>query len=119
MHNFSVPSTPKLWIDQVVRTGKTFAYTATGAEGLLKSKKATLLMASGGVYEQGSAWEAFNFVTPYLRTIFGFMGITDVHFIAEGGAKELIRKLAWHLCLRKCMRRQVAEKHESTHRRVR
>jgi FMN-dependent NADH-azoreductase len=90
MHNFSVPSTLKLWIDQVVRKGKTFAHTATGAEGLLKSKKATLLMASGGVYEQGSAWEAFDFATPYLRTVFGFMGIADLHFIAAGGTKELM-----------------------------
>jgi FMN-dependent NADH-azoreductase len=90
MHNFSVPSTLKLWIDQVMRAGKTFAYTATGVEGLLKSKKATLLVASGGVYEQGSAREAFNFVTPYLRTVFGFMGITDLHFIAAGGTKELM-----------------------------
>jgi FMN-dependent NADH-azoreductase len=90
MHNFSIPSTLKLWIDQVVRVGKTTAYNATGVEGLLKGKKVTLLMASGGVYEQGSASEAFNFVTPYLRTVFGFLGITDVHFIAAGGTKELM-----------------------------
>ena len=90
MHNFSIPSTLKLWIDQVVRIGKTIAYSATGAEGLLKGKKATLLLASGGVYEQGSGREAFNFVTPYLRTIFRFMGITDVHFIAAGGTQKLM-----------------------------
>ena len=90
MHNFSIPSTLKLWIDQVVRIGKTTAYSATGLEGLLKGKKVTLLMASGGVYEQGSGREAFNFVTPYLRTVFGFLGITDIHFIAAGGTKELM-----------------------------
>src|SRR5712664_1989755 len=90
MHNFSIPSTLKLWIDQVVRIGKTTAYSATGLEGLLKGKKVTLLIASGGVYEQGSGREAFNFVTPYLRTVFGFLGITDVHFIAAGGTKELM-----------------------------
>ena len=90
MHNFSIPSTLKLWIDQVVRIGKTTAYSATGLEGLLKGKKVTLLMASGGVYEQGSGREAFNFVTPYLRTVFGFLGITEVHFIAAGGTKELM-----------------------------
>ncbi len=76
MHNFGVPSTLKLWIDQVVRAGKTFAYSAAGRNGLLTGKKATLLIASGGVYEEGSAMEALNFVTPYLRTVFGFMGIT-------------------------------------------
>jgi FMN-dependent NADH-azoreductase len=90
MHNFGVPSTLKLWIDQVIRLGKTHAYTANGLEGLLKGKKVTLVMASGGVYEQGSGREAFNFVTPYLRTIFGFMGITDVHFIAAGGTQKLM-----------------------------
>jgi FMN-dependent NADH-azoreductase len=90
MHNFSIPSTLKLWIDQIVRNGKTVAYSETGREGLLKGKKATLLIASGAVYEEGSAYEAFNFVTPYLRTILEFIGLTDVHFIAAGGTKELM-----------------------------
>jgi FMN-dependent NADH-azoreductase len=90
MHNFSIPSTLKLWIDQVVRLGKTFAYDANGREGLLKGKKATLVMASGGVYDRGSAAESLNFVTPYLRTIFGFIGITDVNFIAAGGTQKLM-----------------------------
>jgi FMN-dependent NADH-azoreductase len=90
MHNFSIPSTLKLWIDQVVRMGKTFAYSAAGREGLLTGKKATLLIASGGVYERGSTAEAFNFVTPYLRTIFGFMGVTDVNIIAAGGTQKLM-----------------------------
>ena len=90
MHNFSIPSTLKLWFDQVVRMGKTFAYSAAGREGLLTGKKATLLIASGGVYERGSTAEAFNFVTPYLRTIFGFMGITDVNIIAAGGTQKLM-----------------------------
>ena len=38
----------------------------------------------------GSGREAFDFVTPYLRTVFEFMGITDVHFIAAGGTQKLI-----------------------------
>jgi len=90
MHNFSIPSTLKLWIDQVVRLGKTVAYSAAGREGLLKGKKATLLMASGGVYDQGGAAESLNFATPYLRAIFGFIGITDVNFIAAGGTQKLM-----------------------------
>jgi len=90
MHNFGIPSTLKLWIDQVVRIGKTVAYSAAGREGLLKGKKATLLIASGGVYDQGSAAESLNFVTPYLRTIFGFIGMTDVNFIAAGGTQKLM-----------------------------
>lgn len=90
MHNFSIPSTLKLWIDQVVRAGKTFAYGATGVKGLRTGKKATLVMASGGVYDQGSATESLNFITPYLRTIFGFIGVTDVNFIAAGGTQKLM-----------------------------
>jgi FMN-dependent NADH-azoreductase len=89
MHNFGVPSTLKLWIDQVARVGKTFAYGADGAKGLLTGKKATLVIASGGVYESGSALAVYNFVTPYLRTVFGFMGVTDVTFIAAEGTSKL------------------------------
>jgi FMN-dependent NADH-azoreductase len=89
MHNFSIPSTLKLWIDQVARAGKTFSYGASGAKGLLTGKKATLLMASGAVYEHGSPFAAFNFVTPYLRTIFGFLGVTDVIFITAEGTSQL------------------------------
>ena len=55
MHNFSIPSVLKLWIDQIVRGGSTFAYGANGPEGLLKGKKATILAASGGVYRGGDA----------------------------------------------------------------
>ncbi len=90
MLNFGIPSTLKLWIDQVVRTGKTFSYTANGPVGLLTGKKATVLFASGGVYEAGSAYAAFNFLEPYLRTVFGFMGITDLTVISAEGTAQLM-----------------------------
>jgi FMN-dependent NADH-azoreductase len=90
MHNFSIPSTLKLWIDQVARAGKTFSYGADGPKGLLTGKKATLLVASGGVYEQGTAMESLNFVTPYLRAVFGFIGVTDVTIIAAEGTAQLM-----------------------------
>jgi FMN-dependent NADH-azoreductase len=90
MHNFGVPSTLKLWIDQVARAGKTFSYGADGAKGLLTGKKATLLIASGGVYEQGTTMESLNFVTPYLRAVFGFLGVTDVTIIAAEGTAQLM-----------------------------
>jgi FMN-dependent NADH-azoreductase len=90
MHNFSVPSTLKLWIDQVVRSGKTFAYGEGGAQGLLKGKKATVLVASGGVYQQGTPAEAFNHIEPYLRTILGFIGVTDVKFVTAGGVAQIM-----------------------------
>jgi len=90
MHNFSIPSTLKLWIDQVVRAGKTFSYGATGPKGMLTGKKATLLLASGGEYGKGSAMASFDFVTPYLQTVLGFIGITDITIIAASGTAQLI-----------------------------
>ena len=90
MHNFSIPSTLKLWIDQVVRAGKTFAYTSSGPAGLLTGKKATLLIASGGTYDPGTALASLNFVNPYLRAVFGFIGITDVTIIAAEGTAQLM-----------------------------
>lgn len=90
MHNFGIPSVLKLWIDQVARRGKTFAYGANGPEGLLKGKKATVLIASGGVYSEGTPGAAMNFVEPYLRAVLGFLGITDVKFITAGGAAKVM-----------------------------
>lgn len=91
MHNFSVPAALKLWIDQVVRAGRTFSYGAGGPKGLLlPGKKATLLVASGGVYSPESPAAAMNFVEPYLKTILGFIGITDVRIIAVGGVSQLM-----------------------------
>ncbi len=89
MHNFTVPSALRLWIDQVVRRGKTFTYATGTPEGLLKGKKAQFLIASGGVYGPGSAMASYNFVEPYLRTIFGFLGVTETHFHLAGGTSAL------------------------------
>jgi FMN-dependent NADH-azoreductase len=89
MHNFGIPSTLKLWIDQIARAGKTFAYVNGEPKGLLKGKKATFLIASGGVYDAGTAMASLNFVDPYLRTIFGFLGVVDTTFISAGGAAAL------------------------------
>ena len=89
MHNFSVPSTLKLWIDQIARRGETFEYADGKGRGLLQGKKATFLIASGAVYDSGSAMAAMNFVEPYLRSMFGFLGVTDTTFIHAGGASAL------------------------------
>jgi FMN-dependent NADH-azoreductase len=85
MHNFSIPSSLKLWIDQVARAGKTFSYEGGAPAGLLRGKKATFLVATGGVYEQGTPMAAMNHIEPYLRSVFGFMGVKDVTFINAGG----------------------------------
>ncbi|HMF74331.1 MAG TPA: NAD(P)H-dependent oxidoreductase [Bryobacteraceae bacterium] len=90
MHNFAVPSVLKLWIDQIVRAGETFSYVDGAPAGLLKNKKATFLLASGGVYGEGSAMASFNFVEPYLRKIFGFVGVTDTNFVTAGGSAALM-----------------------------
>jgi FMN-dependent NADH-azoreductase len=89
MHNFSIPSTLKLWIDQVARAGRTFSYGANGPEGLLKGKKATVIIATGGNYAPGTPYGSLNLVEPYLKTVLGFLGITDVEFVTAGGASQL------------------------------
>lgn len=89
MYNFSIPSSLKAWIDQVVRIGKTRSYGPTGGEGLLKRKKVYVITSRGGAYEKGTAMEDFDFQEPYLRHILGFIGLTDVTFIhAENQARE-------------------------------
>jgi FMN-dependent NADH-azoreductase len=89
MHNFSIPSVLKLWIDQIVRVGKTFAYVDGASAGLLRNKKATFLLASGGVYDQGTPMAVMNFAEPYLRSLFGFIGVTDTSFINASGTGKL------------------------------
>lgn len=89
MHNFSIPSTLKLWTDQVVRVNKTFSYATGVPVGLLTGKKATILIASGGTYDVGTAMASFNFVEPYLRTVFAFLGVTETTFLTAGGASAL------------------------------
>ena len=89
MHNFSIPSTLKLWIDQVARVNKTFSYATGRPVGLLTGKRATILIASGGSYDAGTAMASYNHVEPYLRTVFGFLGVTDVTVISAGGASAL------------------------------
>jgi FMN-dependent NADH-azoreductase len=90
MHNFSIPSSLKLWVDQVVRRGRTFRYSAAGPEGLLKGKIATLLIATGGDYAQGSPAASMNFIEPYMRTILGMIGINDVRTHTVGGVAKLM-----------------------------
>ncbi len=92
MYNFAVPAALKAWIDHVVRAGKTFRYTAAGApEGLLRGKKLLVIVASGGNYVESSGLAALDHEVPYLRFIFGLMGINDVHFVHAGGTTGVAR----------------------------
>jgi FMN-dependent NADH-azoreductase len=90
MYNFGPPSTLKAWIDHVVRAGRTFAFSPSGVEGLLKAKRAILVLARGGVYSDGP-FKPFDFQEPYLRAVLGFIGITDIDLIdVEGVAVSAI-----------------------------
>ncbi|SCK23043.1 FMN-dependent NADH-azoreductase [Vogesella sp. LIG4] len=86
MYNFSIPSQLKAWIDRVAVAGRTFKYTENGPVGLAGGKKVYVVSSRGGVYsnEQG---KLMDFQEDYLKTVLGFLGITDVQFIrAEGVA---------------------------------
>src|SRR5580698_1404113 len=89
MHNFGVPSVLKLWIDQIARVGKTFSFADGRPKGLLTGKKATLIIATGGIYDPQTQMASFNFVEPYLRSVFGFLGVTDAKFLTAGGTAAL------------------------------
>jgi FMN-dependent NADH-azoreductase len=89
MHNFGVPSALKLWIDQIARVGKSFAYSDRGPKGLITGKKATFIIATGGTYDPQTRMASFNFVEPYLRSVFGFLGVTDASFLTAGGTAVL------------------------------
>ena len=89
MYNFTIPSSLKAWIDQIVRLGKTVGYGPNGPQGLLARKKVVVITSRGGAYEKGTAKGAFDFQEPYLRHILGFIGLADVTFIhAENQARE-------------------------------
>jgi FMN-dependent NADH-azoreductase len=80
MYNFGIPSALKAWIDHVARAGRTFRYTANGPEGLLRGKRALLVLSRGGVYTKGPMLR-LEFQESYLRGVLGFLGIDDVRSI--------------------------------------
>ncbi|MCE0522650.1 MAG: FMN-dependent NADH-azoreductase [Methylacidiphilales bacterium] len=88
MYNFNIPSTFKAYIDQIVRAGKTYAVGPNGYEGLVKNKKALFITTSGGAYAPGTPLAAHNFQEPYLRVIFGFIGLTDLTFVSAGSMNQ-------------------------------
>jgi FMN-dependent NADH-azoreductase len=84
MYNFSVPSQLKAWIDRIAVAGKTFRYTESGPQGMVNGKRVIVVSSRGGVYSTGPA-AGMDFQEAYLRTVFGFLGVTDIEFIrAEG-----------------------------------
>jgi FMN-dependent NADH-azoreductase len=80
MYNFTVPSALKSWIDQIVRINRTFSYDGTNFTGLVKARRIVVVAAFGaGGY--GGALASADFVTPYLKFLFGFLGVADVTVI--------------------------------------
>ena len=81
MYNFGVPAPLENWIDAISRAGVTFRYTEAGPEGLIKGKKVYVALTRGGKYRNTPA----DTQVPYLKTVFTFLGLTDVYFVyAEG-----------------------------------
>ena len=85
LYNFTVPSQLKAWLDRVAQVGRTFKYTDQGPVGLLGGKTVILALSRGGVYSTSDAGNAMEHQESYLKTIFGFMGVTDIRVVrAEG-----------------------------------
>jgi len=103
MYNLSIPSTFKAYIDQIVRIGRTFAFTPENAaepyKPLVLGKKMVIISVRGGSgFGVGEPLEAMNYQTPYLAAIFGFLGITDINIIeveaAEAGGQKFADSIA-------------------------
>jgi FMN-dependent NADH-azoreductase len=103
MYNFSVPSTFKAYIDQIVRIGRTVAFepndSANAFKPLVLGKKMFIIEARGDSgFQPGGRYEKMNYHDPYLVTVFGFMGITDINFVHvendEYGGQKLADSIA-------------------------
>jgi FMN-dependent NADH-azoreductase len=77
IYNFNIPAVLKAWIDLIARAQLTFRYTDKGPVGLLEGKKAYVVIASGGV----PIGSEMDFVSPYLKQVLGFVGISDVTIV--------------------------------------
>ena len=88
IYNFGMPAQLKAYFDQVIRVGRTFAFTADSSDPyrpLLVSKPVTVITAAGdGSMHPGGALAHLNFLEPHLTTVLGFIGLTDVTFVRVG-----------------------------------
>ncbi|MBD1577035.1 NAD(P)H-dependent oxidoreductase [Vibrio sp. S11_S32] len=84
MHNYSLPSGLKCWIDHVVRAGKTFELTSAGKHPLLNDKPVYILISSGGVFSGEQAYQP-DFFTPYMTQVLAAIGLNNVHFFTIEG----------------------------------
>lgn len=81
MYNFTIPGSFKAYIDQVVRMGRTVGRGSKGLEGLVKGKKMLIVSTRAGDYAKGGPREGWDFHEPYLRRVFGWMGIDDITYL--------------------------------------
>ena len=81
MHNYTVPSALKAWIDHVVRVHRTFGVTREGKVGKLRDRPVFVAVASGGVYSGDHARQP-DFLTPYLTAILATIGLRDITFFS-------------------------------------
>ena len=85
MYNFGPPSALKAWIDQIVRGNQTFGVGDQGFFGMVENVKAYVITAAGAVYHTSDDMKALDFLQPYLKTVLGLIGITDVTFMPLEG----------------------------------
>ncbi|WP_137920322.1 NAD(P)H-dependent oxidoreductase [Hydrogenophaga sp. 2FB] len=94
MHNFTVPSALKAWIDHIVRVRRTFDMGREGKVGALRDRPVFVAVSSGGAYAGDRARQP-DFLTPYLQAVLAVIGLRDVRFFSvEGtgaGADALVR----------------------------
>jgi FMN-dependent NADH-azoreductase len=84
MYNFSLPSQLKAWIDRIAVAGETFAYGPDGPKGLAGGRRVIVALSRGGIYGEGSPGAALEHAETYLKSVFGFIGITPEFVVAEG-----------------------------------
>ncbi|WNC88095.1 NAD(P)H-dependent oxidoreductase [Paraburkholderia sp. FT54] len=90
MYNFSVPWNLKAYFDNIVREGETFFFSPDTGHGPLlpAGKKLLLVWTAAGDYSAGTEMAPFDFLTPYVRGVFAFIGITDFSVISVGSRSE-------------------------------
>ena len=78
IYNYGPPATLKAWSDLAARVGETFRFKPNGRrEGLLKNKRAYLVITSGGNKLNSDE----DFLTPWLKFILNFFGIEKIDII--------------------------------------
>jgi FMN-dependent NADH-azoreductase len=80
MWNFSLPYALKQYLDLLIQPGYLFRYHDDGIEGFLQGRRVVVVSARGGDYRSPEMLP-YDHVQPYLRTILGFIGITEIDFI--------------------------------------